>query len=308
MIDFKKLVKAGVHFGHQTSRWCPKMKPYIWGHKNKVHLIDVSQTAFQLEKAAQFLESIAVEGKQILWVGTKKAAQETVKKIAKSLKHPYVVHRWIGGTLSNPTEIKKARTKLLHHEDVLVKSEKFHYYTKKELNVFQKIVNRLDKNIGGIRNLIWPIGAIVLVDVTKELSALREAVAIGIPVIALVDTNGDPSLVDFVIPSNDDAPQAIGLLIDYLAQAVQRGKNVADQKAKEREQEKVKEKEAKKTKEEKTEKKEAAKASKTKIVKETVLVKKTESPKTTEKKTDKQAPSKAIEEKNKQVKATTKKK
>ena len=86
MIDFKKLVKAGVHFGHQTSRWCPKMKPYIWGHKNKVHLIDVSQTAFQLEKAAQFLESKAVEGKQILWVGTKKAAQETVKKIAKSLK------------------------------------------------------------------------------------------------------------------------------------------------------------------------------------------------------------------------------
>lgn len=229
MIDLKQLVKAGVHFGHQTSRWCPKMAPYIWGFKNKAHLIDVSKTAYQIEKAVKFLESVAAEGKPILWIGTKKAAQKVVLDAAIKLDMPYVIHRWIGGTLSNNSQVKKSLTKLLHYEDILAKSEKFPHYTKKELNVFQKIINRLERSIGGIRNLTWPIGAVVVVDVNKERSAVREAATMGIPIpiVAVVDTNADPSSVDYVIPANDDSPQSIGLIIDHLAQAVQKGKEMA---------------------------------------------------------------------------------
>jgi small subunit ribosomal protein S2 len=219
----KKLVEAGVHFGHLMSRWCPKMAPYIWGNRNKVHLIDVSKTARQIEKAAKFLESVAAEGKQILWVGTKKAAQEAVAQAGKASHMPSVNHRWIGGTLSNYIQVKKSVTKLAHHEDVIAKAEKMPHYTKKELNVFQKLVQRLEKNVGGIRQLRYPVGAIVIVDVRKEAAALREAVTMGIPVVALVDTNNDPSLVDHVIPSNDDAPEAIACVLGELSVAAARG-------------------------------------------------------------------------------------
>ncbi|HSW73830.1 MAG TPA: 30S ribosomal protein S2 [Candidatus Limnocylindria bacterium] len=236
MIDFRRLIKAGVHFGHQTTRWCPKMASYIWGTKNGVHLIDVSKTASQLEKAAQFLHDIAAEGKPILWVGTKKAARDAIVQIGADLKQPYVYHRWIGGTLSNNSQVKKSVTKLLHYEDVLSKSEQFPHYTKKEFTIFQKMVERLTKNVGGIRNLTWPLGAIVLVDVTKERSALKEASIMGVPVVALVDTNSDPSMVDIVIPGNDDAPKAIAEISSYLAQAVAKGQEVAVQKAKEKPQ------------------------------------------------------------------------
>lgn len=234
MIDFRQLIKAGVHFGHQTSRWCPKMAPYIWGFKNDVHLIDVSKTASQMEKAAKFIESVVAEGKTVLWVGTKKPAQAIVQAAAAACDMPFVNHRWIGGTLSNYSQVKKSLTKMLHYEDVLSKSDKFPHYTKKEFNVFGKIVGRLDKNVGGIRTMRWPIGALVLVDVTKERSALKEAVSMGIPVVALVDTNGDPSLVDYVIPGNDDAPRAIKEVIEYLSQAAQRGKAAAKSAGKEK--------------------------------------------------------------------------
>ena len=142
---FESLIKSGIHWGHQKSRRNPKMDPYIWGTKNSVSLIDVSKTAHQLEKAAKFLESIAAEGKQILWVGTKKPAQDVVHAAATSLKMPYVTHRWIGGSLSNYSQVTKSRTKLMHFEDVLAKAEKYPHYTKKELNVIQKSVERLIK-------------------------------------------------------------------------------------------------------------------------------------------------------------------
>lgn len=224
MIDFRKLVKAGVHFGHQTSRWVPKMEPYIWGVKNKVHLIDVSKTAHQLERSAQFLKGVAASGKQILWVGTKKSARDIIQSTATQVDMPFVNHRWVGGTLSNFGQVKKSVTRLLHFEDVLEKSEKYPHYTKKELSEIQKNVERLKSIVGGIRKLNWPIGAIVLVDVNKEHSALREAVSVGVPVVALVDTNADPSNVDYVIPGNDDAPRAIKVILDYLAAAVEEGK------------------------------------------------------------------------------------
>lgn len=228
MVDFKRLVTAGVHFGHSVSRWCPKMKPYIWGQKNQVHLIDVSKTAQQLERASKFLEQVAAEGKTILWVGTKKPAQAIITQAGLELGQPYVSHRWIGGTLSNNAQVKKSVTKLLHLEDVIEKSERVNpekagFYTKKEINVFQKLVDRLKKNVGGISNLAWPVGAVVLVDVRKERSALREAARMNIPVVALVDTNCDPEMVDYVIPGNDDAPRAIEVIIEYLKAGAVKG-------------------------------------------------------------------------------------
>ncbi len=231
MINFRELVKAGVHFGHQASRWVPKMSAYIWGVKNKVHLIDVSKTTYQLEKAAKFLEQVAAEGKQILWVGTKKPARAIVQDVATKLNMPYVNHRWVGGTLSNYSQVKKSVTRLLHFEDVLTKSEKYPHYTKKELNEVKKSIDRLTTIVGGIRTLTWPVGAVVLVDVNKEQSALKEAVKVGVPVVALVDTNADPSLVDYVIPANDDAPRSIQLILDYLEKAAQKGKQQINAKA-----------------------------------------------------------------------------
>lgn len=226
MIDLKLLIKNGVQFGHQTWRWNPKMRPYIWGQKNDVHLIDISKTAHQLEKAAQFLESIAATGKPVLWVGTKKAAQGAITQVAESLTNPCVTHRWIGGTLTNYPQVKKSVTKLLHFEDIVARSAESHY-TKKELNLFNKMAERLVKNVGGIRSLTWPVGAVVVVDARKEHVAVKEAIAAGIPVVGLLDTNNDPSMINYVIPTNDDAPRAIQVILEYLAQAVQRGQSVA---------------------------------------------------------------------------------
>lgn len=227
MVDFRMLVKHGVHFGHQKTRWCPKMAPYIWGIQNNIHLIDVSKTAYQLERAAQFLKEVAAEGKRILWIGTKKAARDAIVNAAVDLKMPYVCHRWIGGTLSNNSQVKKSVTNLLHKEDILANVEKFPLYLKKEFNKIQKDVERLNKSVGGIKNLTWPVGAIVLVDVTKEHSALKEAVVMGIPIVAIVDTNGDPSHVNIVIPGNDDSPRSVGLLIGRLKDAVAEGVAIA---------------------------------------------------------------------------------
>jgi small subunit ribosomal protein S2 len=238
MVDFRELVKAGVHFGHQKSRRFPKMASYIWGEKNRVSIINVAQTAKHLQKAADFLKEVAAKNQTILWIGTKKPAQQVVFDMATKLDSPYVNHRWVGGTLSNASQVKKSVTKMLHFEDIIARSDKYPNFTKKELNVIQKMVTRLQKSVGGIRKLNWPIGAIVMVDVEKEASALQEAVVMGIPVVALVDTNCDPSLVDYVIPANDDSERSIRFLLEYLAAAVQQGKEAAVKNRKDQEEQK----------------------------------------------------------------------
>ncbi len=232
MIDLRLLIKNGVHFGHQTSRWSPKMEPYIWGYKNDIYLIDVSKTAYQLEQAAKFLETTAAESRSILLVGTKKAAQEIIERTAIELGLPYVAHRWVGGTFSNYRQVRKSIANLLHYEDILAKSEQFPY-NKKELNTLKKRVFRLNNIVGGIRKLSWPVGAVVIVDVKKEHVAVKEAQAMGIPIVAVVDTNSDPSGIDYVIPANDDAPRSIAVLIEYLEQAIRRGQAVAAAKPQE---------------------------------------------------------------------------
>ena len=232
MIDLKLLIKSGVHFGHQKSKRNPKMDPYIWGYKNNINLIDVSKTAFQLERAAQFLESVAAESKTILWVGTKKSAQETVLRIARELNQSYVVRRWVGGTFTNNRQVRKAVANLLYYIDIVEKSEQFPY-NKKELSTFQKRIERLDRIVGGIKSLTWPVGAVVVVDVKKEHVAVKEALNVGIPVVALVDTNSDPSTIEYVIPANDDVPRSVNLLLTYLADAVRRGQETAANKPQE---------------------------------------------------------------------------
>lgn len=222
MIDLKDLLQAGVHFGHRTSRWSPKMRPFIWGSKNKIHLIDVAKTAFLLKRAVSFLTGAVASGKPILWVGTKKAASSIVKDVADSLSMPYVINRWIGGTLSNHSQIKKAITRLLHLRDVVKKSQS--YYTKKEMSMMQKEVARLEKNIGGIIDLSYPPAALVVVDAKREHAAIREALKLNIPVVALVDTNTDPTGINFVIPTNDDSPRAIRCIVDHIVEPVKKAK------------------------------------------------------------------------------------
>ena len=288
MIDFRDLVKAGVHFGHQSSRWCPRMAPYIWGQKNSVHLINVAKTAHLLEKAAKFLEGVVAEGKTVMWIGTKKQAQTILKNAAQSVSMPYVTHRWIGGTLTNNSQVKKSVTKYLHLKDVISKSDTLHY-TKKEFNTFSKNVDRLEKNIGGIVKLNWPVGAIVVVDVRKEASAIKEATCMGIPVVALVDTNSDPLGINHVIPANDDSPKSIKILIDYLAQAAERGVEVAKNKRAEQEAE------AELLREKKKEERKAAAAKKVAPTKP--AAKKAEAPKATPKKVEAKAVSKSAPKK-----------
>lgn len=234
MIDLKILIKNGVQFGHQTSRWHPNMGIYIWGEKNNIHLINVYETARLLEKAGQFLESVVSQGKSILWVGTKKAAREGVYNAAVELDLPYVINRWVGGTLTNYRQVKKSVSNLLHYEDILKKSDQFPY-SKKELGLYQKRANKLQENVGGIRKLTWPVGAIVVVDIKREEVAVKEALSMGIPVVALVDTNSDPTGINYVIPANDDAPRSINVLLDYLKEQVKKGQAAAQERIQEEE-------------------------------------------------------------------------
>lgn len=215
------MLKAGVHFGHKTSRWAPKMRPYIWGAKNKVHLIDVSKTAFLLEKVGNFIKDTTAVNGMLLFVGTKKSAQDAVKTTATNLNMPYVVHRWVGGTLSNFDQVKKAITRFLHLQDVVKKSAT--HYKKKEIGMLQKEIARLEKNIGGIVNLTYPPAAIIIVDAKKEHAAVKEASRLGVPVIAIVDTNTDPEGVSFVIPANDDSPKSVSYIMTYLEACAREG-------------------------------------------------------------------------------------
>ena len=231
MIDLRLLIANGVHFGHQTSRWSPKMEPYIWGYKNGIHLIDVMKTAQQLEKAAQFLESVIADGRTVLLVGTKKAAQESIHRIATANNLPFVMHRWVGGTFTNHRQVRKAIANLMNYEEILDKSTESNY-TKKELNLLKKRAGRLGNIVGGIRNLSWPVGAVVVIDVKKENVVVKEAIASGIPVVAIVDTNCDPSNINIVIPGNDDSPRSISVLMDYLGEAIARGQKLSAKRPK----------------------------------------------------------------------------
>ena len=226
-VSMKQLLEAGVHFGHQTRRWNPKMKEYIFTERNGIYIIDLQKTVKKVEEAYNFIKSVAAEGKEVLFVGTKKQAQDSVKEEAERVGMYYVNNRWLGGMLTNFKTIKKRIARM----DQIEKMEQdgtFDLLPKKEVSKLLIEKEKLDKFLGGIRELKGTPGALFVVDPRKEKIAISEARKLHIPVVAIVDTNCDPDDVDYVIPGNDDAIRAIKLIAGAMADAIIEGRQGED--------------------------------------------------------------------------------
>ena len=223
VVSMKQLLEAGVHFGHQTRRWNPKMAEYIFTERNGIYIIDLQKTVKKIEEAYLFIRDIAAEGGNVLFVGTKKQAQDAIKEEALRSEMYYVNVRWLGGMLTNFKTIKKSIQKL-HNLNKMAEDGTFELLPKKEVASLQKEMNDLEKNLGGIKDMKGLPSAIFIVDPKKEKNAVDEARKLGIPVVAIVDTNCDPDEVDYVIPGNDDAIRAIKLIAATLADAIIEGK------------------------------------------------------------------------------------
>jgi small subunit ribosomal protein S2 len=226
-VDIKKLLEAGVHFGHKTSRWHPKMAPYIHSKRQDNHIIDLTKTVIGLEKALPFLTKVAASGKPILFVATKKQTKDSVKAVAEALGQPYMTERWLGGTLTNVNTVSAQIKKLKDLNRRMVSGELENKYNKLEVQRFQEDIDELTLKYGGIQDLTGKPGALFLIDVIGDANAIKEAKTLGVPVVALVDTNADPTPVDYVIPANDDAIKGVDLLLDYVSQAILEGKGAA---------------------------------------------------------------------------------
>lgn len=222
-VDMKKLFEAGAHFGHKTSRWHPKMAPYIHSKRQDSHIIDLAKTVKALEIALPFLSDTVAKGKSVLFVGTKKQARDVVKAAAEATGQPYVVERWVGGILTNVATVGSQIKNLKQLESKLASGELANRYNKLEVQRFQEEVDSLNVKYGGIKDLSGQPGALFVTDIITEANAVREAKKLGIPVVGLVDTNANPSEIDYPIPCNDDAIKALGLIVDYISAAVQEG-------------------------------------------------------------------------------------
>ncbi len=230
----KDLVDAGIHYGHKSTHWNPKMRPYIFGKRNKIHIIDVKETVKGILLAKKFLQKIASEGKEVLFVGTKRQAASIIEANAKACDMHYVVDRWLGGTLTNFSTIR-LRLKRLAELERIVETGEITKYSKKMEAQISREQKKIFRNLGGIRNMSKMPGAMVIVDVSYESNAAKEAKKLGIPVIALIDTDANPDMVDLPIPGNDDAIRAIEIVVSQLAEAVNEGKKnrkVVEPKAK----------------------------------------------------------------------------
>ena len=224
VISMKQLLEAGVHFGHQTRRWNPKMAPYIFTERNGIYIIDLQKTVKKAEEAYNFIKEVATEGKDILFVGTKKQAQEAIEEEAIRSNMHFVNNRWLGGMLTNFTTIK-SRIRKLEDIERMQEDGTFEVLPKKEVIKLKGELEKLQKNLGGIRNLdASNVGAMFIVDPRKEKNAILVAKILGIPVVAIVDTNCDPEEVDYVIPGNDDAIRAVKLITAKMADAIIEGR------------------------------------------------------------------------------------
>ena len=223
IISMKALLEAGVHFGHQTRRWNPKMAPYIFTERNGIYIIDLQKTVRKIEEAYMFVRNLSMEGKTILFVGTKKQAQESIEQEAKRCNMFYVNHRWLGGMLTNYRTIR-LRIDRLNEIDKMETTGQFDLLPKKEVIKLMHERDKLNNNLGGIRTMKGLPAALFIVDPHMEAIAIAEARTLKIPVIAIVDTNCDPDLVDYVIPGNDDAIRAVKLISGKMADAVLEGK------------------------------------------------------------------------------------
>ena len=223
VVAMKQLLEAGVHFGHQTRRWDPRMAEYIFQARNGIHIIDLQKTSKKLDEAYEFVREQAEEGKTILFVGTKKQAQECMKEAAEKCGMYYVDKRWLGGMLTNFDTIQK-RIQRLKDLETMSEDGTFDVLPKKEVILLKKEMEKLERNLGGIKDMNELPGVIFLVDPKKERIAVLEAKKLGIPTVGLVDTNCNPEDVDYVIPGNDDAIRAVKLIADVMANAVIEGK------------------------------------------------------------------------------------
>lgn len=223
-VDIKKLLEAGAHFGHQTSRWHPKMAPYIHSKREGNHIIDLTKTVESLDSALEFLAKTAGEGKQILLVSTKRQAKDKVREVAMATNMPFVTERWLGGMLTNHTTIGGRIKRLKDLESRMANGELAARYSKLEVQRFAEEIEQMNKLYGGIKDMAAKVGAVFVVDVLNDINAVREAKKLGIPVVALIDTNADPGLADYPIPSNDDATKTINLILEYVKEAIEQGK------------------------------------------------------------------------------------
>ncbi|MBR3594941.1 30S ribosomal protein S2 [Candidatus Saccharibacteria bacterium] len=223
-VDMKALFEAGAHFGHKTSRWHPKMAQYIHSKRNDAHIINLDKTVDGLEKALAFTTDLAKNGKKILFVGTKKQLKEPVKAAAEAAEMPYVTVRWVGGTLTNVETVNKQIRKLKDLEKKMATGELESRYSKLEVQRFQEEIDTLNERYGGIKEMTEQPAAVLVTDAIEDKNAIKEANRLRIPVIAICDTNVDPSGVKYVIPMNDDAVKAEELVLNYFVEAIKEGK------------------------------------------------------------------------------------
>ena len=223
VVAMKQLLEAGVHFGHQTRRWDPKMAEYIFQARNGIHIIDLQKTSKKLDEAYEFMRSQAEEGKTVLFVGTKKQAQECIKEAAQKSGMYYVDQRWLGGMLTNFKTIK-TRVQRLKDLEKMEEDGTFDVLPKKEVILLKKEMTKLEANLGGIKDMEEIPGVIFLVDPKKEYNAIQEAKKLNIPLVGIVDTNCNPEVLDYAIPGNDDAIRAVKLITDVMANAIIEGR------------------------------------------------------------------------------------
>lgn len=230
-VDIKKLLEAGAHFGHKTERWHPKMAPYIHSKRDGTHIIDLTKTVAGLEEALAFITKTASEGKQILMVGTKRQAQDIVKKLAEDTNMPYVTERWLGGMMTNWNTIGGRVKHLQDLENRMASGELANKYNKLEVQRFQEEIDQMNTLYGGVKEMNARPGAVFIIDTVNDVNAVREANKLKVPIVALVDTNSDPSQVTYPIPANDDAIKTIQLIADYVQAAIVAGKAKAKSSA-----------------------------------------------------------------------------
>ncbi len=223
-VDMKALFEAGAHFGHKTSRWHPKMSQYIHSKKGDTHIINLDKTVANLDKALAFTTDLAKNSKKVLFVGTKKQLKDIVKTAAESAEMPYVTNRWVGGTLTNVETVNKQIRKLKDLEKKMATGELESRYSKLEVQRFQEEIDTLNERYGGIKEMAEQPAAVIVTDAIEDKNAIKEANRLRIPVIAICDTNVDPSGVTYVIPMNDDAVKAEELVLNYFVEAIKEGK------------------------------------------------------------------------------------
>jgi len=222
-VDIKALYEAGVHFGHKTSRWHPKMAPYIHSKRQDTHIINLEKTVESLNEALPFITKVAAQGRKVLLVGTKKQLKDIVKEAAESVDQPYVIERWIGGMLTNVGTMTQQIKKLHDLERRMASGDLEKRYSKLEVQRYQEEIDLLNTKYNGIKHLEGQPGAVIVLDTIADTNAVREAKRLGVPVVGVVDTNANPELVDFAIPGNDDAIKGSKLLLDYFVAAIKEG-------------------------------------------------------------------------------------